>query len=410
MLKRNRSPNTNRSPRKVQKTNTPKKIIKVRRQGGITLRAAPGAKIGDIEVIDGEFFTIRSEAQLRQLIRQKKYDDARRTCTSFIRNMKELFDDSLQFNEPIGHWDTSNVTDMGHMFSDAYRFNQPIGMWDTSNVKNMAWMFSGAKRFNQPIGNWNTSKVENMALMFANATSFNQPIGNWDVRNVTNMTRMFFRATAFNQPIGNWDIRNVIKMRYMFQDSGFRHDLSTWREKLNPNVDIDHGTRGRLIKPLDISRAQFAFHNEFHTNAQDPISMNHVNFNRAYILTPELIKNNNVHKIRRVYDTRSINNGIRPTMSSPFTRTSLHPGDIIKLSTIANKLVPQRGNTTNKRRLKNQYERIVVESKLRDVIEEINSITKRKIPNAAKKTILNGKNLPRQRRMLENQLRRMKNG
>jgi surface protein len=356
-----------------QSRNTPKKIIKVRRQGGVTLRAAPGATIGDIEVIDGEFFTIRSEAQLRQLIRQKKYDDVRRTCTSFIRNMKELFEDSLQFNEPIGHWDTSNVTDM-------------------------AWMFSGAKRFNQPIGNWNTSKVEYMELMFANATSFNQPIGNWDVRNVTNMTRMFFRATAFNQPIGNWDIRNVIKMRYMFQDSGFRYDLSTWREKLNPNVDIDHGTRGRLIKPLDISRAQFAFHNEFHTNAQDPISMNHVNFNRAYILTPELIKNNNVHKIRRVYDTRSINNGIRPTMSSPFTRTSLHPGDIIKLSTIA-----------NKRRLKNQYERIVVESKLRDVIEEINSITKRKIPDDAKKKILNGKNLLRQRKMLENKVRAMKN-
>jgi hypothetical protein len=91
-----------------QSRNTPKKIIKVRRQGGVTLRAAPGATIGDIEVIDGEFFTIRSEAQLRQLIRQKKYDDVRRTCTSFIRNMKELFEDSLQFNEPIGHWDKNS--------------------------------------------------------------------------------------------------------------------------------------------------------------------------------------------------------------------------------------------------------------------------------------------------------------
>jgi ribosomal protein S21 len=94
-------------------------------------------------------------------------------------------------------------------------------------------------------------------------------------------------------------------------------------------------------------------------------------------------------------------------MKSPFTRTNLNSGDIIKLSTIANKLVPQRGNTANKRRLKNQYERIVTESKLRDVIEEINSITKRKIPNAAKKTILNGSNLPQQRAMLEKKLRNM---
>jgi surface protein len=366
----------------VQKTNNRKKIIKVRRQGGITLKAAPGAKIGDTEVIDGEVYTIRSEAQLRDLIRQKKYDDVRRTCTSFIRTMSNMFASHKTFNKPIGHWDTHNVINMRRMFSSAYSFNQPIGTWDTSNVRDMTLMFYSAKKFNNPIGNWNTTKVKNMEYMFYEAFSFNQPIDTWNIRNVTNML-------------------------YMFRDSGFRQDISTWEEKLHPNVKLDPETRARIIKPLNITRAQLAFAEEFHTNAQDPVYFKHVPFNRAHILVPELIKHNNVHKIRRVYDTNTVNRSIRPSMKSPFTRASLHPGDIIKLSTIANKLVPQRGNRANKRRLKNQYERIMVESKLRDVIEQINSITKRKIPNDAKKTILNGSNLPKQRAMLEKKLRNM---
>lgn len=336
---------------------TAEKIIKVRRQGGFTLRSAPGAVIGDSELIDGEVYTIRSEAQLRRLVRTKKYDEVRRTCTSFIRDMSGLFAHYL-FNENIDHWDTSNVIDMANMFNDATLFNQPIGIWDTRNVKKMAYMF--------------------------------------------------YHASSFNQPIGDWDIRNVTTMKHMFKDSGFTQDLSSWHDKLNPYIAIDRDTRARI--KLNISQMQFAFHNDFYNNAQDPIYYyNHVPFNRGHILAPELIKHNNVYKIRRVYDTNSVNRSIRPSMTSPFTRASLAPGDIIKLSTIANKLVPQRGNTKKKRRLKNQYERIVLESKLRDVINEINSITKRRISNNAKKTILNELNLPRQRKILENKLRAMKN-
>jgi surface protein len=435
MLKRSRNTNTkNTPPKKVQKKNR-KKIIKVRRQGGITLKAAPGAKVGDTEIIDGEVYTIRSEAQLRNLIRQQRFDEVRRTCTSFIRSMHNMFDGGRlsgvsSFNEPIGHWDTSNVTNMEWMFYNARDFNQPIGTWDTSNVTTMERMFAKARNFNQPIGTWNTSNVANMRVMFfdarmfnqpigtwntrnvkdmswmfVGATSFNKPIGTWNTRNVKNMIWMFVGATSFNQPIANWDIRNVMFMRDMFKDSGFTQDITAWKDKLNPNVIMDPDTRSRIFK-LNISRAQFAFHKNFHTNAEDPIHSGYVNFNRAHILVPELIKNSNVHHIRRVYDTESINRGIRPTMKSPFTRKNLAPGDIIKLSTLANKLVPGSGNT--KKRLKNQYERLVVEAELRDVNQEIKSIINRKIPNAAKQKILASSPYPKQRKILQNKLRSMK--
>jgi surface protein len=456
MLKRPRNNTKNTPPKKVQKRNR-KKIIKVRRQGGITLKAAPGAKVGDTEIIDGELYTIRSEAQLRDLIRQKKYDEVRRTCTSFIRSMERMFAFAHWFNQPIGNWDTSNVRSMEQMFSFCYGFNQPIGNWDTSDVRSMqrmfteahafnqpignwdtrnvtdmskmfwytisfnqpignwdtsnvtmmAVMFGNSREFNQPIGTWDTSKVTNMASMFSFARKFNRPIGNWDTQNVTNMGWMFEGATSFNQPIANWDIGNVVLMRDMFKNSGFTQDITSWRDKLNPYVEMDPETRARIIKPLNISRAQFAFHKAFHTNAEDPIHSGYVSFNRAHILVPELIKNSNVHHIRRVYDTESINRGIRPTMKSPFTRKNLAPGDIIKLSTLANKLVPGSGNT--KKRLKNQYERLVVEAELRDVNQEIKNITNRKIPNAAKQTILASSPYPKQRKILQNKLRSMKN-
>jgi surface protein len=484
MLKRPRNTNTkNTPPKKVQKRNR-KKILKVRRQGGITLKAAPGAKIGDTEVIDGELYTIRSEAQLLDLIRQKKFDEVRRTCTSFIRSMHQMLYSAYRFNEPIAHWDTSNVTDMSLMFYNARDFNQPIGTWDTSNVTNMERMFSSASGFNQPIGNWDTSNVTDMSRMFIYARDFNQPIGTWNTSNVTNMggmffdarlfnqpirtwntsnvtnmsdmffgatsfnkqigtwntsnvtnmsgmffgatsfnkqigtwnTRnvrymsdMFFGATLFNQPIANWDIRNVMYMRDMFNNSGFTQDITSWRDKLNPDVRMDPQTRARIyrFKPLNIPRTQFAFHNAFHTNGtKDLVTYGHIPFNRAHILAPELIKHNNVYKIRRVYDTNTINQ-LKRTGKSPFTRQLFGPGDIIKLSTLANKLVPAGGNT--KKRLKNQYERLVVEAELRDVNQEIKNITNRKIPNASKQKILASSPLLKKRKRLENTLRSLKN-
>jgi surface protein len=201
----------------------------VRRQGGITLKAAPHARVGDTELIDGVMYTIRNDEQLRGLIEAGRYDDAVRTCTSLITDMSSMFYGASAFNQDIGHWDTSKVRYMWSMFAGASSFNQPIGRWDTSKVTSMSGMFSRASSFNQPIGRWDVSKVTNMSDMFDDASSFNQPIGGWDTSKVTHMSWMFDDASSFNQPIGRWDVSKVTNMSGMFEDAyKFNQPLGNW--------------------------------------------------------------------------------------------------------------------------------------------------------------------------------------
>jgi surface protein len=149
--------------------------------------------------------------------------------TSSVTGMDNMFQNTTNFNQPIGSWDTSSVIGMISMFTNAISFNQPIGTWDTSSVTNMANMFLNASSFNQPIGTWNTLSVTNMSNMFANASSFNQPIGSWDTSSVTIMIGTFQGSISFNQPIGTWNTSLVTDMTNTFQGStSFDQDLGTW--------------------------------------------------------------------------------------------------------------------------------------------------------------------------------------
>ena len=233
------------------------KVVKVPNRragpGGFTIVATPRARIGDSGVIDGVRYVVRSEQQLRDLIRHKKWRDVERTCTSRITNMARLFESSnfngnieswdtsnvtdmnrmfykaLSFNKPIGGWDTSRVTNMAQMFQVARAFNQPLGYWDTSNVTTMLRMFDNASVFNQPIGRWNTSKVESMAGMFESAKAFDQSIGGWDTGRVMTTGSMFRDARAFNKPIGSWDVSRVFNMQSMFSGAReFDQPLGRW--------------------------------------------------------------------------------------------------------------------------------------------------------------------------------------
>ncbi len=171
-----------------------------------------------------------------------------------VRNLSSMFHRAESFNQPIGHWDVSQVTAMDYMFFIASSFNQNIEGWDVSQVTNMAFMFYGAQsfnqplnswdvgkvitmnymfrgahQFNQPLDNWNVSKVRKMQQVFLNAYSFNQPLNNWDVGSVTDMRQMFSGASSFNQPLDNWDVRKVNNMTSMFRNaSSFNQDLSGW--------------------------------------------------------------------------------------------------------------------------------------------------------------------------------------
>jgi len=149
---------------------------------------------------------------------------------SSVEDMSYMFYGAKNFNQAIGHWNTSQVIDMMYMFYQASKFNQPISNWNTSKVKNMGGMFSSADDFNQPIGSWNTSKVTNMGSMFSSADEFNQPIGGWNTANVNQMNRMFNGANAFDQDISGWCVELIPEKPFAFDGS----TPSGWTDEKKP--------------------------------------------------------------------------------------------------------------------------------------------------------------------------------
>ena len=116
------------------------------------------------------------------------------------------------------------------MFNGATAFNQPVEHFDTSNVVGITGMmhvFRNAENFNQPLNSWNTSNVTDMEGMFTNASSFNQPLDNWDTSKVTYMNEMFKSALMFNQSLDNWNISSIpsdARIKDIFLDSGLEED------------------------------------------------------------------------------------------------------------------------------------------------------------------------------------------
>jgi len=144
-----------------------------------------------------------------------------------ITSFRGLFTNT-PFNQPLDNWNTINAIDMVNMFWRASKFNQNISMWNMSNVTEIGQMFSGATSFNQPLNNWDVSKVFNMKSVFSGATSFNQPLNNWNVSSVTEFGNcpvdtevrgMFLGASAFNQDLSDWNITNVVCMNNFFENT-----------------------------------------------------------------------------------------------------------------------------------------------------------------------------------------------
>jgi surface protein len=156
------------------------------------------------------------------------------TIKNFSTSIAEAFRGTALFkNDIINFWIMTSVTDIRAIFRNNTQFNQPLNNWDVSNVTLMAGnnlgAFAGCTSFNKPLNNWDVAKVTTMQQMFFNATSFNQNINNWDVSNATNMASMFQGANSFNQPLDNWDVSNVNTMSSMFMGaSNFNQDLSMW--------------------------------------------------------------------------------------------------------------------------------------------------------------------------------------
>jgi surface protein len=173
------------------------KIVKV----GNTIRAGPGAQVGDRGTVDGVEYTIRDREELRMLIEEGRWADVARTCTSLITDFSELFRLARDFNECISHWDTSSVTNMARMFRDATAFNQPIGDWDTRSRLQHATQ-SAHRRLGHELGDDHALDVRPRHCLQSAHRRLGHELGD-------DMGGMFSGATAFNQPIGDWDTSSV---------------------------------------------------------------------------------------------------------------------------------------------------------------------------------------------------------
>ena len=58
--------------------------------------------------------------------------------------MRGMFDDCQSFNQPLGHWDVSQVRAMDGMFHGATAFNQSLSEWDVSRVVTCRGMVGGS--------------------------------------------------------------------------------------------------------------------------------------------------------------------------------------------------------------------------------------------------------------------------
>ena len=148
---------------------------------------------------------------------------------SQITDMRDLFMENAEFNQPIDKWDVSNVATMEGMFADTLYFDQAIGGWNVSNVFDMNFMFYGAQAFNHPIDDWDVSNVISMEGMFMAAEMFDQNIEKWKVYSVISMQNMFANAPVYNSPLNEWTMHNVRSIYGMFSGALlFNKDLDKW--------------------------------------------------------------------------------------------------------------------------------------------------------------------------------------
>lgn len=212
--------------------------------------------------------------------RDELISKAATACTTLWTDMHALFYERHDFNEPIGHWDMSNVAATNTMFAYAVsfdqdishwdvsavedmedmffatNFNHPIGDWDVAQVSSMAGMFAQST-FNQDIGDWQTDSLETMGGMFAGNIVFNQDIGQWNTHKVWSMGYLFHDAQAFDQDISGWDTSHALEMMHMFDGArAFNQDLSSWRvEQVRDHADFAPGTDSWTLPKPEFTQA-----------------------------------------------------------------------------------------------------------------------------------------------------------
>ena len=210
--------------------------------------------------------------------------EASKIDTSKVKNMNNMFAESLFTQLDLNTWNTSNVEDMSYMFHKITRIGSldlnkintskvknmrgmfyytsnlkelNIQEWNTSNVEDMSDMFDySSELIKLDLNKWNVSKVKNMATMFSNLVSLEElKINNWNTSNVEDMSGMFNAAIKLKElNISNWNTSKVKDMSLMFaiMRNIEKLDLNKWDTS---NVERMNGMFGDTPKLtyLDIS-------------------------------------------------------------------------------------------------------------------------------------------------------------
>ena len=162
-----------------------------------------------------------------------EYLDASKIDTSKVKNMNNMFTNSLFTKLDLNSWNTSNVEDMSFLFFNAELTELKIDKWDTSKVKNMRqflYQVFNLKELN--IQDWNTSNVEDMTDMFTHSYALTKlDLNKWDVSKVKYMTTMFSGLINLEElKISNWNTSNVESMAAMFEENLKLKelDISNW--------------------------------------------------------------------------------------------------------------------------------------------------------------------------------------
>ena len=161
-----------------------------------------------------------------------------------------MFYNCLNFNQPLGKWDTSNVISTAGMFMNCRNFNQNINNWNVSKLEYANSMFEDCYNFNQPLDNWKTSNLKYVSNMFKFCYEFNQPLNTWNTSKIIEMDYVFHKAEKFNQPLNTWKVDKVENMIGMLFKSGFQcYDsledwniesleyLGDWSDVISKNID-----------------------------------------------------------------------------------------------------------------------------------------------------------------------------
>lgn len=177
---------------------------------------------------------------------QMKIDYSRRPYT--INSTGGMFASQLVAYD-LSDWDMSDVVFAAAMFENSPNFNQPIGNWNTRSLVIASGIFSGATAFNQPIEGLDLSKCTELRSFMLRARAFNQPVAALNVSVCTDLAQFFEGASAFNQPVEAWNVSACLDMWRMFAyATAFDQPLAAWCSKFNVEVSLNSFMEGKAYR------------------------------------------------------------------------------------------------------------------------------------------------------------------